>query len=358
MSTISSVMKCYSYGKLSSEISPCNITKSEYYSNMLYKDAGVNIDVLNEVRKGIGKQVAKTFKGKGKSSFGLFGGVYPMRDDYLVSSVDSVGTKILVACGTGKHDTIGQDIVNHCVNDILTTGAKPLFFMDYIGFSDLGKKVLIDIVKGIASACRKENIVLIGGETAKLTRFYPKGIYDLVGFVVGKVSKKSYLDTSHIKPGDILLGLRSSGLHTNGYSLARKVLLRKYTFSSYLPELKCTIGEELLKIHRSYSQALGSKMKYIKGLAHITGGGFYDNIKRILPSHCSVIINKRSWRPQPVYKLIETLGHVPELEMYRVFNMGIGMVVIINKKNIRFLKNLKSKVIGEVVKGDFGVRII
>jgi phosphoribosylformylglycinamidine cyclo-ligase len=324
---------------------------------MLYKNAGVDIDVLNLIRKGIGKQVAKTFRRKGKSTFGLFGGVYPINNEFLVSSVDSVGTKILVACGTGKHDTIGQDIVNHCVNDILTTGAIPLFFMDYIGFSDLGKEPLIDIVKGIVKACRKEKMVLIGGETAKLTRFYPKGIYDLVGFVVGKVSKKTYLDTSHIKPGDILLGLRSSGLHTNGYSLARKVLLRKYSFSSYIPEFKCTMGDELLKIHRSYRKDLEPKMRYIKGLAHITGGGFYDNLKRILPPNCSAIINKKSWHPQPVFKLIETLGHVPEREMYRVFNMGIGMVIVADKKNLRCFRNIKHKVIGEIVKGNYGVRI-
>ncbi len=324
---------------------------------MLYKDAGVDIDVLNLIRKGIGKQVSKTFKNRGKSSFGLFGGIYPINNEYLVSSVDSVGTKILVACGVGKHNTIGQDIVNHCINDILTTGAIPLFFMDYIGFSEIEKNVLIDIVKGIVTSCRKEKILLIGGETAKLIRFYPKGIYDLVGFVVGKVAKKKYLDTSKIRPGDILLGLRSSGLHTNGYSLARKVLLRKYTFSSYIPELKCTIGEELLKIHRSYRKDLEPKLKCIKGLAHITGGGFYDNIKRILPKKCSAIIDKKSWRPQAVFKLIQTLGKVPEQEMYRVFNMGIGMVVIIDNRNLRFFKKLRPRIIGEIVKGDFGVRV-
>ncbi len=174
---------------------------------------------------------------------------------------------------------------------------------------------------------------------------------------MGKVDKKKYLDTSKIRPGDILLGLRSSGLHTNGYSLARKVLLRKYTFSSYIPELKCTVGEELLKIHRSYRKDLEPKLKCIKGLAHITGGGFYDNIKRVLPEKCSAIINKRSWRPQAVFKLIQTLGKVPEEEMYRVFNMGIGMVVIIDNKNLRFFKKLRSRIIGEIVKGDFGVRI-
>lgn len=324
---------------------------------MLYKNAGVDIDMLNLIRKGIGKQVSKTFKDRDKSTFGLFGGIYPINNEYLVSSVDSVGTKILVACGTGKHDTIGQDIVNHCINDILTTGAIPLFFMDYIGFSEIEKNVLIDIVKGIVKACRREKIILIGGETAKLTRFYPRGIYDLVGFVVGKVGKKAYLDTSKIRPGDILLGLRSSGLHTNGYSLARKVLLRKYAFSSYVPEFKCTVGEELLKVHRSYRKDLEPRLKCIKGIAHITGGGFYDNIKRILPEECSAIINKKAWRPQVVFKLIQTMGKVPEQEMYRVFNMGIGMVLIIDKKNLRFFKKLRPRVIGEIVKGNFGVRI-
>ncbi len=325
---------------------------------MLYKDAGVDIDLLNIIRKRIGKQVSKTFQKHIKSTFGLFGGIYPLEDDYLISSVDSVGTKILVACGTAVHDTVGQDIVNHCTNDILTTGAVPLFFMDYIGFSELEKNVLLQIVRGVVKACRKEKIILIGGETAKLTRFYPKGVYDLVGFIVGKVSKKNYIDTTKINPGDVILGLKSSGLHTNGYSLARKVLLRKYTFSSYVPELRCTIGEELLKIHCSYLKQLEPRLKFVKGLIHITGGGFYDNIKRILPQNCSAIIRKKSWRPLPVFKLIQKMGKVPEEEMYRVFNMGIGMVIIIEETNLKHFRLAKSKIIGEIVKDDFGVKII
>lgn len=324
---------------------------------MLYKDAGVDIDVLNAIRKRIGKHISKTFASESKQTFGLFGGVYDMGDDYFISSVDSVGTKILVACGTGKHTTVGQDIVNHCVNDILTTGALPLFFMDYIGFSDLEKKVLIQIVKGLANACRKENIALIGGETAMLTRFYPKGIYDLVGFIVGKVNKKNFIDTSKITAGDIILGLKSSGLHTNGYSLARKVLLRKYTFSSFIPELKCTIEEELLKVHRPYRKYLEPRLTYIKGLAHITGGGFYDNIKRILPPRCSAIIRKKAWQPLPVFTLIQNLGRVPEEEMYRVFNMGIGMAVIVDKKDVKQFKSIRAVTIGEIAEGDFGVKI-
>ncbi len=324
---------------------------------MLYKNAGVDIDSLNLVKKGIGQEVVKTFRKNLKSEYGLFGGLYPIGEDYLIGSVDSVGTKILVACATGIHDTVGEDIVNHCINDILTTGAQPLFFMDYIGFSQLENKLLVRIVKGVAEACRKAKILLIGGETAQLHRFYPKGVYDLVGFIVGIVHKKNYIDPMRIKPGNIILGLKSSGLHTNGYSLARKVLLRKYTFNSYVPELRCTVGEALLKIHVSYLRPIQPRLKFINGLAHITGGGFSDNIKRILPAHTAAIIKKKTWRPLPIFQLIQRLGGVPDEEMYRVFNMGIGMVVIVDHKNLEYLRSLKPRIIGEVVKGDFGVSL-
>lgn len=323
---------------------------------MLYKDAGVDIDRLNIVRKGIGKHVLKTYPSNIRSTFGLFGGLYPVGNEYLVSSVDSVGTKILVACGVGKHDTIGHDIVNHCVNDILTTGAHPLFFMDYIGFSDIEDKILLEMIKGLAKACAKEKMVLVGGETACLTRFYPKGIYDLVGFIVGRVAKNATVDTSRIMPGDIVIGFPSSGLHTNGYSLARKVLLRQYTFSSKLPELHNTLGEELLKSHRSYRKLLEPRLKYIKGLAHITGGGFFDNIKRILPKGCTAIIRKSSWDPLPIFKIIQQSGRVPEAEMYRVFNMGIGMVAIIDERYRRHFTS--GRQIGEIIAGDTDVKVV
>jgi phosphoribosylformylglycinamidine cyclo-ligase len=322
---------------------------------MLYRDAGVDIDRLNLVRKGIRKHVLKTYHKDLKSTFGLFGGFYPMGNEYLVSSVDSVGTKILVACGVEKHDTIGQDIISHCVNDILTTGALPIFFMDYIGFSEIEDKVLIDIVKGLSKACIREKTILLGGETACLTRFYPKGIYDLVGFIVGSVLKSSMLDTSRIAPGDLIIGFSSSGLHTNGYSLARKILLRQYTLTSRVPDLKCTLGEELLKIHRSYRKVIEPRLKYIKGLAHITGGGFYDNIIRILPRQCAAVIRKNTWDPYPVFKMIQRMGRVPEEEMYRVFNMGIGMIAVIDKKNKRYIT--AGKQIGEIVPGKPGVMI-
>jgi len=325
---------------------------------MLYKNAGVDIDSLNLVRKGIGKHVKKTFNAHTGSEFGLFGGIYSIGSEILISSCDSVGTKILIACATGTNNTVGVDLVNHCVNDILTTGALPLFFMDYIGFSKIRQKILVDVVSGLAKACKREKMALVGGETAQLTRFYPDGVYDLVGFIVGKVHKKNYIDPlKRIKHGDIILGLKSSGLHTNGYSLARRVLLRKYRLSSYVPELKCTIAQELLKIHRSYRKDLQPRLKYVNGLAHITGGGFYDNITRILPVRCSAIIRKNTWRPLPIFRMIQKLGQVPEEEMYRVFNMGIGMCIITDKENLRYFKQIKPRVIGEIVKGDFGVRV-
>jgi phosphoribosylformylglycinamidine cyclo-ligase len=325
---------------------------------VLYKNAGVDIDTLNLVRKGIGKHVAKTFNRATGSEFGLFGGIYSINDDILISSCDSVGTKILIACATGVNNTVGADLVNHCVNDILTTGALPLFFMDYIGFSKVRPKVLVDIVSGLARACKREKMALVGGETAQLTRFYPDRVYDLVGFIVGKVNKKDYIDPmDQIKPGHIILGLKSSGLHTNGYSLARRVLLRKYRLTSHVSRLKCTLAQELLRVHRSYRRDLEPRLKYVKGLAHITGGGFYDNIKRILPPGASAVIRKKTWQPQPIFRLIQELGKVPDEEMYRVFNMGIGMCVIVDAKDVKYFKPIKARIVGEIVKGDFVIRL-
>jgi phosphoribosylformylglycinamidine cyclo-ligase len=324
---------------------------------MLYQNAGVNIDTLNLVKKAIGREVAKTFPKPSQSRFGLFGGIYEMGDDYLVSSVDGVGTKILVACGMGVHRTIGMDLVNHCVDDILTTGARPVFFLDYIAFSEIEKKTLIDIVKGIAVSCRREQCPLVAGETAQMSRFYPKEVYDLVGFIVGRVAKKDYIDPGRIAPGDVILGLKSSGLHTNGYSLARKVLLKKYTFHSYARELKCTIGEELLKVHLSYRRGIEPRLKYVRGMAHITGGGFYDNIDRILPPGAAAVIRKKAWKPYPIFRLIQKMGAVPEEEMYRVFNMGIGMVVFVRSRDAARFRALEPVKLGEVVKGDFRVKL-
>lgn len=325
---------------------------------MLYKDAGVDIDMLNLLKQGIGKHVTRTFLKKGHSEYGLFGGTFPIGKEFLVGSVDSVGTKILVACGMDKHNTIGHDIVNHCINDILTTGALPLFFMDYIGFSDLDNKTLLNIVKGVAQACRKEKIVLVGGETACLKRFYPKGVYDLVGFIVGKVQKKHIIDTTKIIPGDLLVGLPSSGLHTNGYSLARKVLLRKYTFSTYVSQIRSTVGEALLRIHTSYRKTIEPKLPLVKGLAHITGGGFRDNIMRILPNGCRAIIRKKTWKPPAIFRLIQSSGNVPEEEMYRVFNMGIGMVAVIASTDYKKFRSSRFRLIGDIISGESNVEIV
>ncbi len=325
---------------------------------MLYKNAGVDIDSLNLIRKGIGKHAIKTFRTSARSEFGLFGGLYQLGSDILISSCDSVGTKILIACASGVHDTVGADLVNHCVNDILTTGALPLFFMDYIGFSKVKGKIIVDVVRGLARACRKEKMALVGGETAQLTRFYPDGVYDLVGFIVGKVNKEEYIDpATRIRAGNVIIGLKSSGLHTNGYSLARRVLLRKYRLSSYIPELRCALAEELLRVHRSYRRVLEPRLRYVNGLAHITGGGFYENLKRILPEGHAAIIRKNAWKPLPIFRLIQNLGKVPDEEMYRVFNMGIGMCVVIDKKYLRSFKSTKPMIIGEIVKNDFGVKI-
>ncbi len=325
---------------------------------MLYKNAGVDIDRLNIVKKGIGKQVIKTFIKQSRSEFGLFGGIYPLGDKLLISSVDSVGTKILIACAVGTHNTVGIDIVNHCVNDILTTGATPLFFMDYIGFSDVSDEILLDVMKGLVAACKKEKMALVGGETALLKRFYPKGVYDLVGFIVGIVNKENYVDPQSIVPGNLLLGFKSSGLHTNGYTLARRVLFQKYSLSSFIPKLKCTLAEELLKPHLSYRWIIQPRLKYINGIAHITGGGFYDNIRRILPEGSSAIVRKSSWQKPAIFSLIQETGKVPEEEMYRVFNMGIGMIVIIKSENLKYFRHLKPIIIGEIIKGDLGVRIV
>ncbi len=338
--------------------SSCNRRHNHVEYTMLYRSSGVDIDSLNSIRKQIGRYARKTFRSRSRSEFGLFGGTYTIGKEVLVSSCDSVGTKILVACAAGVHDTVGADLVNHCVNDILTTGALPMFFLDYIGFSKVKGLVIVDVVRGLARACVEERMVLAGGETAQLNRFYPKGIYDLAGFIVGRVNRKDYIDArSRIKAGNVIIGLRSSGLHTNGYSLARRILLKKYRMSSYVPDLKCTVAQELLKVHRSYRKDLEPRLRYVSGLAHITGGGFYDNIKRILPKRCSAVIHKSAWEPPAVFRLIQKAGRVPGSEMYRVFNMGIGMCVMIQEKHLDHFRSLKPVVVGEVVKGGFGVRV-
>ena len=263
----------------------------------------------------------------------------------LVSSVDGVGTKLLLANLADKHDTIGQCLVNHCVNDILVIGAKPMFFLDYFAAGKLDIDILDNVIKGFSIACKENNCVLIGGETAEMPGFYDNKKYDVSGTIVGVVDKSRILDGSTIRPGDKIIGIASSGLHTNGYSLARKILFEKMKLkpSSKLPGLGIKVSDELLKVHVSYGPVVqkllkkfnkGSRRTWgIKGLAHITGGGFIDNIPRVLPENCSAVILRDTWEVLPIFDLLKAKGKVAESEMHQVFNMGIGMVAFVREKD-------------------------
>jgi phosphoribosylformylglycinamidine cyclo-ligase len=336
------------------------------HSISAYKKAGVDIEFTSEVKAHIKTLVRQTSTPHVLSEIGLFGGLFrlPKRltEQVLVASCDGVGTKLYLAQILNKHSTVGEDIVNHCVNDILTLGARPLFFLDYIGYSEIKSEVIKEIIKGLTRACKKNRCALIGGETAMMPGMYKKGQYDLVGFIVGVVDKDKVIDGKKIAPDDFLIGLPSSGLHTNGYSLARKVFFEDNDFNvnSTFPELKKPLGEELLKPHRSYLKELLPVLKYLSGIAHITGGGFYDNIGRILPSGVSCLINKDAWSVPAIFQLIQRYGKISDEEMYRVFNMGIGIVVFVSPKYLRKVLNSlhRAQIIGRTVKGNFGVKII
>ncbi len=309
-----------------------------------YARAGVDIDLGNRVKATLPQLLASTHRREVLGKVGGFGGLFALdtrkhKQPILVSSVDGVGTKLKVAFAMDRHDTIGQDLVNHCVNDIAVLGAEPLFFLDYLGTGKLEPHVFTQIIEGFARACAENGCALIGGETAQMPGFYQPGEYDVSGTIVGVVDRSRMLDGKEIKPGDVVLGIASSGLHTNGYSLGRKIFFETMGLkpTSKVKELGNTIGAELLKVHISYGplvQALLKKFnrpgaaRAVKGLAHITGGGFIDNIPRVLPKKCDAVIRKGSWEMLPIFKLIERHGGVPEEELYQVFNMGIGMTVI------------------------------
>ena len=263
----------------------------------------------------------------------MFDGAFPnLKQPVLVASADGVGTKLKIAFSTGVHNTVGRDLVNHCVNDILVQGARPLFFLDYIATGKLLPDVVAEIVAGVADGCRENGCVLLGGETAEMPDFYAAGEYDIAGFIVGVVDREKIIDGKGITPGDVLLALPSVGLHTNGYSLARKLFLEVagYEVDTRLEALGMTVGEALLQPHLSYLKPLNGLLDsgMIKGLAHITGGGLTDNIPRILPEGTAVEIDKGSWPVLPIFKLMQEIGNVSEAEMYRTFNMGVGMVVV------------------------------
>jgi phosphoribosylformylglycinamidine cyclo-ligase len=303
------------------------------------------------------KKLAKaTFNSNVLAGPGFFGGMFELPAGYkkpvLVSSCDGVGTKLRIASAMGKHDTVGMDIVNHSVNDILTCGATPLFFLDYIAMGKLDPVLVADVVKGLSKACQEVECALIGGETAEMPGLYHGNDYDLAGFIVGIVEKDNILNGQSIKPGDAILGLPSTGLHTNGYSLARRVLGESPSaMIMHYQTLDTSVGEALLAPHRSYLKDLKPVLTEIKGLAHITGGGFTDNIPRTLPQGTAVRIKKETWDVLPIFELIQELGSVADAEMYRIFNMGIGMVIFAGPDKVSMLmKSMpEAKIIGEVI---------
>jgi len=331
-----------------------------------YARAGVDVKAADKAKELIKRHARSTSRPEVLTDIGLFGGMFQLKgytEPVLVSSVDGVGTKLKIASILDKHDTIGIDLVNHCVNDVLTCGAGPLFFLDYIAMGKLLPERVENIVSGIAQACKNIGCALIGGETAEMPGIYQADNYDLVGFIVGVVEKANILSGSSIASGDIILGLPSSGLHTNGYSLVRKVFEIDRNPSSlqvFYPELKRTLGDELLEPHRCYYSELKPVLPMIKGLAHITGGGFIGNIPRILPQGLAAQINKDAWQVPPIFRLIQERGKVKEAEMYQVFNMGIGMVVICSPKHVSELTTAlpETKKIGKVIEATGPKRVI
>ena len=337
-----------------------------------YAAAGVDIEAANRTKRSIKEMVKSTFTEGVLGDMGGFGGLFAppwkeCEDPVLVSSVDGVGTKLKLAFMSGIHDTVGVDIVNHCANDILVQGARPLLFMDYLALGSHEPAVVEGIVSGVARGCREIGCVLIGGETAEMSDFYQPGEYDLAGSIVGMVDRKKIVDGTGIKVGDCIIGLGSDGLHTNGYTLARRVILEQagLGLDEPLGETGRTVVEEMLRPHRAYVNPVMSLLQesMVKGLVHITGGGFWDNVPRTLPDGLSALIQKGSWEVPAVFPFIEKTGGIDEKEMYHVFNMGIGMMVFIEAQQAEHALSLletageKVWVIGEVVEGNQGVRL-
>jgi len=341
--------------------------KSADKKTKAYARAGVDVDLGNLVKRRIQSCVKGTHGPEVLGKIGGFGGLFApdfsgMREPVLVASVDSVGTKVKVAFATNRHDTVGADLVNHCVNDIAVLGARPLFFLDYIGAERLEPRVFDQLLSGFAKACRAAGCALIGGETAQLPGMYNKGEYDLVGCIVGLVDRAKMIDGTRIKRGDAVLGLPSNGLHTNGYSLARKILFEKLRLrpGSRIRGIQHSLGAELLRVHKNY-QPLIAKLPQgmVRGLAHITGGGLLDNLPRVLPENCDALIETNSWRVPPIFDFLERNGRIERTEMFQVFNMGIGMVAIVSEKDsAKAGRMLKAKRIGTIVKGKGKTRLV
>lgn len=332
-----------------------------------YARAGVDVDLGNLVKRRIQARVRTTHGPEVLGKVGGFGGLFApnfagMREPVLVASVDGVGTKLKIAFAMNRHDTVGADLVNHCVNDIAVLGARPLFFLDYIGAEKLEPRVFDQLLSGFSKACRAARCALIGGETAQMPGMYHKGEYDLAGCIVGVVDRPKLIDGSRIRAGDIILGLPSNGLHTNGYSLARKILFDKLglTPRSKAAELRHSLGEELLRVHKNYQPSLAALPSgMIRGLAHITGGGLIDNLPRILPKGCDALIETGSWRVPSIFEFLAKEGKVDRAEMYQVFNMGVGMTAIVSRKDSSAaVRSLKATPIGRIVEGSGQTRLV
>jgi len=332
-----------------------------------YAAAGVDIDRANRTKQRIKYLAHKTFTKDVLSEIGSFGGLFAVdrkryREPVLVSSVDGVGTKLKVAFEMDLHHTVGADLVNHCVNDIAVQGATPLFFMDYFATGKLEADVIEKVITGISEACKQNGCALIGGETAEMPGFYPAGEYDLAGFIVGVVDRYRILTGERVQPGDVLLGLGSNGLHTNGYSLARKLLFGRahYSADTYVNELKSKVGAELMRVHKSYWPVMRKLLdaEAIAAAAHITGGGITENLPRVLPKGTAAVIERGSWPVQPIFDHLQRLGNVPDEEMLRTFNMGIGMVLIVPPRKFKKAETILEKsgekhyTIGRIVKGE------
>lgn len=339
---------------------------------MTYKDSGVDIDAGNRSVELIKESVKATYRPEVLGDLGGFGGLFALnsvkyKEPVLVSGTDGVGTKLKLAFLLNRHDTIGQDAVAMCVNDILVQGAEPLFFLDYLAVGSLDPEKVADVVKGVANACKESGCALIGGETAEMAGFYSKGEYDIAGFSVGVVEKSKLITSALVKEGDVLLGLPSSGVHSNGYSLVRKICFERKGFKGdeYIESLGKTIGEELLTPTRLYPKTcLPLIEKYdIHGMVHITGGGFYENIPRALPKELAVEIDGAAWEMPEIFRLLQEWGNVDWKEMYRIFNMGIGMVLIVSEEEAKSIqselaaKNETCYEIGRVLRGHHDVTI-
>jgi len=330
--------------------SPTPRTGSAYFA------AGVNIHLADTLKAGLQARVRKTRRPEVLGSIGGFGGLFALdvkrcTRPVLVSSMDGVGTKLKIAAALNKHDTVGQDLVHHCVNDIAAVGAEPLFFLDYVGMGKLAPRVFDQIIAGLVSACAAAGCALIGGETAQMPGLYAAGDYDLVGTIVGVVERDRIIDGKRIRPGDAIVGFASTGLHTNGYSLARQILFAqmRVRLDDYDGALGCTFGEELLKVHRNYWPVIRTLLRSnasrfaLHGVAHITGGGFYDNIPRVLPKNCCAVIRSGSWAVLPIFKLLQRGGGVSDGEMHRVFNMGIGLVLIVEATAVAMVQKVAAR---------------